>query len=158
MLWQARVDSKMIIVGCIHQAVAALLRQQGTWRSCLTSNLQARTWDACLSRVPLCMYCVCGKGWLIQTAGGSVELRLLRCRGAAEDTVLMLDESLAPLVAQLAPRLRSVRAFVVLTDRGHMPRMPHVRAAQSVHRRGAWLLRCKDMPRKSALMLAGRQH
>ncbi len=88
----------------------------------------------------------------------SVELRLLRCRGAAEDTVLMFDESLAPLVAQLAPRLRSVRAYVVLTDRGHMPRMPHVRAAQSVHSHGAWSLRCKDMPCMSALMLAGRQH
>ena len=70
----------------------------------------------------------------------------------------MFDESLAPLVAQLAPRLRSVRAYVVLTDRGHMPRMPHVRAAQSVHRRSAWSLRCKDMPCVSAFMLAGRQH
>lgn len=70
----------------------------------------------------------------------------------------MFDESLAPLVAQLAPRLRSVRAYVVLTDRGHMPRMPHVRAAQGVQRHGAWPLRCKDMPCMSALMLAGRQH
>ena len=33
----------------------------------------------------------------------------------------MFDAPLAPLVAQLAPRLRSVRAFVVLTDKGHMP-------------------------------------
>ena len=33
----------------------------------------------------------------------------------------MFDAPLAPLVAQLAPRLRSVRAFVVLTDIGHMP-------------------------------------
>ena len=41
--------------------------------------------------------------------------------GAAEDVVLMFDAPLAPLVAQLAPRLRSVRAFVVLTDKGHMP-------------------------------------
>ncbi|KAK9835417.1 hypothetical protein WJX81_008061 [Elliptochloris bilobata] len=42
----------------------------------------------------------------------------------AEDAVLMFDAPLAPLVAQLAPRLRSVRAFVVLTDRGHMPQAP----------------------------------
>ena len=33
----------------------------------------------------------------------------------------MFDAPLAPLVAQLAPRLRLVRAFVVLTDTGHMP-------------------------------------
>ena len=35
--------------------------------------------------------------------------------------MLMFDAPLAPLVAMLAPRLRSVRAFVVLTDKGHMP-------------------------------------
>lgn len=43
----------------------------------------------------------------------------------------MFDAPLAPLVAQLAPRLAGVRAFVVLTDRGHMPQArtccaPHV--------------------------------
>ena len=34
----------------------------------------------------------------------------------------MLDVCFAELVAQLRPRLSSVRAFVVLTDRGHMHR------------------------------------
>ena len=39
----------------------------------------------------------------------------------AEDQVLFFDIGFAPLVAQLAPRLKSVRAFVAMTDRAHMP-------------------------------------
>ena len=70
----------------------------------------------------------------------------------------MFDASLSPLVAQLAPRLRSVRAYIVLTDRGHMPHVPRVRAAQQLHRHGAWSLRCRHTPCKSASMMAGRQH
>jgi fatty-acyl-CoA synthase len=39
----------------------------------------------------------------------------------AEDAVLCFDLSFLPLVEKLAPRLKSVRAFVVMTDRAHMP-------------------------------------
>jgi fatty-acyl-CoA synthase len=39
----------------------------------------------------------------------------------AEDTVLFFDASFAALVEKLAPRLKSVRAFVLMTDRVHMP-------------------------------------
>ena len=39
----------------------------------------------------------------------------------AEDQVLCFDISFAPLVEQLAPRLPSVKAFVAMTDRAHMP-------------------------------------
>ena len=39
----------------------------------------------------------------------------------AEDQVLFFDIGFAPLVAQLAPQLKSVRAFVAMTDRAHMP-------------------------------------
>jgi fatty-acyl-CoA synthase len=39
----------------------------------------------------------------------------------AEDKVLFFDITFAPLVAQLAPRLKSVKAFVAMTDRAHMP-------------------------------------
>ena len=39
----------------------------------------------------------------------------------AEDTVLFFDLSFVALVEKLAPRLQSVRAFVVMTDRAHMP-------------------------------------
>src|SRR5688572_22588708 len=39
----------------------------------------------------------------------------------AEDSVLCIDLSFMPLVEKLALRLGSVRAFVVMTDREHMP-------------------------------------
>lgn len=39
----------------------------------------------------------------------------------AEDTVLMLDLSFIPLVEKLAPHLKTVRHFIILTDRAHMP-------------------------------------
>ncbi|HEY5849975.1 MAG TPA: 3-(methylthio)propionyl-CoA ligase [Lysobacter sp.] len=39
----------------------------------------------------------------------------------AEDTVLFFDLSFLSLVEKLRPQLKSVRAFVVMTDRAHMP-------------------------------------
>src|SRR5688572_12293179 len=39
----------------------------------------------------------------------------------AEDTVLFFDLSFVALVEKLLPRLNTVRAFVVMTDRAHMP-------------------------------------
>jgi 3-(methylthio)propionyl---CoA ligase len=41
--------------------------------------------------------------------------------GHAEDQHLFFDAALAPLVEQLAPRLTTVRSFIALTDRAHMP-------------------------------------
>jgi fatty-acyl-CoA synthase len=39
----------------------------------------------------------------------------------AEDQVLFFDITFAPLVAQLVPALKSVKHFVAMTDRAHMP-------------------------------------
>ena len=39
----------------------------------------------------------------------------------AEDKVLFFDITFAPLVAKLAPKLKTVQAFVAMTDRSHMP-------------------------------------
>ncbi|MBS3997202.1 MAG: long-chain-fatty-acid--CoA ligase [Hydrogenophaga sp.] len=39
----------------------------------------------------------------------------------AEDRVLFFDITFAPLVEQLAPQLKSVQAFIAMTDRAHMP-------------------------------------
>jgi fatty-acyl-CoA synthase len=39
----------------------------------------------------------------------------------AEDQVLFFDVGFAPLVAQLAPSLKTVKHYVVMTDRAHMP-------------------------------------
>ncbi|GLS14815.1 MULTISPECIES: 3-(methylthio)propionyl-CoA ligase [Hydrogenophaga] len=39
----------------------------------------------------------------------------------AEDQVLFFDTTFAPLVQQIAPRLKTVKAFIAMTDRAHMP-------------------------------------
>jgi fatty-acyl-CoA synthase len=39
----------------------------------------------------------------------------------AEDRILFLDLTFVPLVEKIAPLLTSVRAYVILTDRAHMP-------------------------------------
>jgi fatty-acyl-CoA synthase len=39
----------------------------------------------------------------------------------AEDKVLFFDTTFAPLVEKLAPQLKTVRAFIAMTDRAHMP-------------------------------------
>ncbi|WP_137148634.1 long-chain-fatty-acid--CoA ligase [Mycolicibacterium sp. CR10] len=46
----------------------------------------------------------------------------------AEDQVLFFDITFAPLVSQLAPELSTVRTFVVMTDREHMPDIPGIAA------------------------------
>lgn len=46
----------------------------------------------------------------------------------AQDRVLFFDLTFAPLVKQLAPRLTTVKTFVAMTDRAHLPDIgvPHV--------------------------------
>ena len=39
----------------------------------------------------------------------------------AEDTYVFVDLTFVPLLEQLAPKLKSVKGYVVLTDRAHMP-------------------------------------
>jgi len=39
----------------------------------------------------------------------------------AEDQYLFFDLSFAPLIAKLAPQMKSVKGFVAMTDRAHMP-------------------------------------
>src|SRR5216684_2617763 len=40
----------------------------------------------------------------------------------AEDRFVFFDTTFAPLVAKLAPQLKSVKAFVAMADRAHMPK------------------------------------
>src|SRR5205823_9887084 len=39
----------------------------------------------------------------------------------AEDSYLFFDLTFAPLIESLGPRMKSVKAFVAMTDRAHMP-------------------------------------
>jgi fatty-acyl-CoA synthase len=42
----------------------------------------------------------------------------------AEDQLLFFDLTFAPLIQKLAPALNSVKAFVAMTDRAHLPNLP----------------------------------
>ncbi|MGB0963434.1 MAG: long-chain-fatty-acid--CoA ligase [Mycobacterium sp.] len=44
----------------------------------------------------------------------------------AEDRILFFDTTFAQLVGQLAPQLSTVRSYVVMTDREHMPDVPGI--------------------------------
>ncbi len=46
----------------------------------------------------------------------------------AEDRVLFFDITFAPLVSQLAPELKTVRTYVAMTDREHLPNMSELPA------------------------------
>lgn len=50
----------------------------------------------------------------------------------AEDSALFFDPVLADLVAKIAPQLNSVRLFVALCDRDHLPALPNVIAYEDL--------------------------
>jgi fatty-acyl-CoA synthase len=45
----------------------------------------------------------------------------------AEDKYLFFDTTFAPLIAKLGPRMKSVKAFVAMTDRAHVPAIDGVK-------------------------------
>ena len=56
----------------------------------------------------------------------------------AQDKVLLLDLTFVELIKKLQPKLKSVKAFVVLTDISHMPK-------QGLEVQAAALLTCFDI-------------
>jgi fatty-acyl-CoA synthase len=67
-------------------------------------------------------YGVSGMGAILHTVNPRLFSEQIRyILNHAEDTVLCFDIGFAPLVAELAPHLPTVRHFVALTDRAHMP-------------------------------------
>jgi acyl-CoA synthetase (AMP-forming)/AMP-acid ligase II len=45
----------------------------------------------------------------------------------AETASLFVDLTFVPLVEKLAPQLKTVKHYVLMTDRAHMPRRPRSR-------------------------------
>lgn len=67
-------------------------------------------------------YGVSGAGAVLHTLNPRLsQEQLIYIVNHAEDKVLMVDFDLAPLVALVADKLTTVKTFVVLTDREHMP-------------------------------------
>ncbi len=69
----------------------------------------------------------------------------------AEDQYLFFDLTFAPLIEKLAPQMKSVKGFVAMTDRAHMPALVRAESA---------LLRGADRRPRQRLRVAGtrREH
>lgn len=67
-------------------------------------------------------YAVAGSGRVCHTLNARLsQAQLAWIVNHAEDRVLCFDLSFLPLVEKLAPQLHSVRHYVLMTDRSHMP-------------------------------------
>src|SRR3954466_3075648 len=67
-------------------------------------------------------YAVAGSGAVIHTINPRLFAdQMAYIANHAEDKVVFFDLSFAPLVEKLAPQLKSVKHFVAMTDRAHMP-------------------------------------
>ncbi|MGH8668663.1 MAG: 3-(methylthio)propionyl-CoA ligase [Burkholderiales bacterium] len=68
-------------------------------------------------------YAAAGSGAVIHTINPRLFPEQIAYIGNhAEDRVVFFDLTFAPLVEKLAPQLKSVRHFIAMTDRAHMPR------------------------------------
>jgi acyl-CoA synthetase (AMP-forming)/AMP-acid ligase II len=67
-------------------------------------------------------YAVSGSGAVLHTLNPRLHPdQVVWIADHAEDQVLCFDLSFLPLVEAIAPRVKTVKAFVVMTDRAHMP-------------------------------------
>lgn len=72
-------------------------------------------------------YAVSGMGAVLHTVNPRLfPDQIVYIINHAEDDVLLFDITFAPLLEKLAPQLKSVRHFVAMTDREHMPAIPAI--------------------------------
>ena len=68
-------------------------------------------------------YAVAGSGAVIHTINPRLfPEQIVYIAGHAEDKVVFFDLTFLPLVEKLAPQLKTVKSFVLMTDRAHMPK------------------------------------
>src|SRR5687767_5688862 len=68
-------------------------------------------------------YAISGMGAVINTVNPRLFAeRIVYISNHAENVALFFDPTFVPLVEKLAPRLQSVRHYVLMTDRAHMPK------------------------------------
>src|SRR3954471_23659460 len=69
-------------------------------------------------------YAVAGSGAVIHTINPRLfPDQIVYIANHAEDTVVFYDVSFAPLIEKLAPQLKTVKHWVAMTDRAHMPKL-----------------------------------
>src|SRR2546423_4637087 len=67
-------------------------------------------------------YAVAGSGAVIHTINPRLfPDQIAYIANHAEDKYVFFDLSFAPLIEKLAPQMKSVKAFIAMTDRAHMP-------------------------------------
>jgi fatty-acyl-CoA synthase len=67
-------------------------------------------------------YAVAGSGAVIHTINPRLfEDQIVYIANHAEDRILCFDLTFLPLVEKLAPRLETVKRYILMTDRAHMP-------------------------------------
>ncbi len=68
-------------------------------------------------------YAVAGSGAVIHTINPRLfHDQIVYIANHAEDKVVLFDLTFAPLVEKIAPQLKTVRHFIAMTDRAHMPK------------------------------------
>jgi fatty-acyl-CoA synthase len=69
-----------------------------------------------------CWYGISGMGAVAHTINPRLfDDQIVYIANHAEDRVLFFDSTFLPLVERLAPRFKTVRTYVLMTDRAHMP-------------------------------------
>jgi fatty-acyl-CoA synthase len=69
-----------------------------------------------------CWYGISGMGAVVHTINPRLfEAQIAWIANHAEDRLLLFDLSFLPLVERLAPQMPSIRHYVLMTDRAHMP-------------------------------------
>jgi acyl-CoA synthetase (AMP-forming)/AMP-acid ligase II len=72
-------------------------------------------------------YAVAGSGAVIHTINPRLfPEQIAYIANHAEDKYVFFDLTFAPLIERLAPQLKSVRGYVAMTDRAHLPKIPGV--------------------------------
>src|SRR3546814_14338778 len=70
-------------------------------------------------------YAISGSGYVLHTVNPRLfPEQIAWIINDAEDQVLFFDLTFAPLVEKLAPQCPTVRHWVAMTDRAHMPSLP----------------------------------
>ncbi|MGA8048804.1 MAG: 3-(methylthio)propionyl-CoA ligase [Burkholderiales bacterium] len=72
-------------------------------------------------------YAVAGSGAVIHTINPRLfPEQIAYIAGHAEDRLVFFDLTFLPLVEKLAPQLKTVKGFVLMTDRAHMPKQTSI--------------------------------
>ena len=99
-------------------------------------------------------YAVAGSGAVIHTINPRLfPDQIVYIANHAEDRVVFFDVTFAPLVEKLAPSLKTVKHWVAMTDRAHLPKLPNVLCYEELIERESGEFEWPSFDEKSAACL-----